>query len=390
MSTTYEVSFEPLTLGGSNYDSWSAHVLNEIRTFGPHAEQVVVASILPPLTRVDNFDLSNLSIEELECWQLNAQVTNYIRSTLSCDVQEMICDDIIDAHDIWEIFQDLYDVPKCDDQDQRASMKSEASDVDHSYSCAHDDISVESDEKREINGQNEELGFELDKPSTSEDQGKNVPSEECSTSEAYTDLLVTTTKDQQDNKSKSGDPVGKPVQPVSKTGLTGFHRMNTTKSNKCSRRRSRKAPTVSRSSTLSVDDHKCLMAKKSKETKDNQMAKRVEDQVDTIKSLTQKIEAFKLSHSTLVNKYDILLNKDACATNSSTCVASLEQEKKVLNEKLEKLTSEPMALQARHKELDCSHDMVVESYTCLEVAHEVVLSSIKSTQPLSHTCMLTC
>jgi hypothetical protein len=125
------------------------------------------------------------------------------------------------------------------------------------------------------------------------------------------------------------------------------------------------------------------MAKKSKETKDNQMTKRVEDQVDTIKSLTQKLEAFKLSHSTLVNKYDVLLNKLACATNPSTCVASLGQEKKVLNEKL---TSEHMALQARHKDLECSHEMLVESYTRLEVAHEVVLSSVKSTQPLSHTC----
>jgi hypothetical protein len=57
------------------------------------------------------------------------------------------------------------------------------------------------------------------------------------------------------------------------------------------------------------------MAKKSKETKDNQMAKRVEDQVNTIKSLTQKLEAFKLSHSTLVNKYDVFLNKVACATS---------------------------------------------------------------------------
>jgi hypothetical protein len=121
-------------------------------------------------------------------------------------------------------------------------------------------------------------------------------------------------------------------------------------------------------------------------TKDNQMAKRVEDQVDTIKSLTQNLEAFKLSHSTLVNKYDVLLNKVTCATNLSTCVASLEQEKKVLNDKLEKLTSNHMALQACHKEPECSHDKLVESYTCLEVAHEVVLSSITFTQHLSHTC----
>jgi hypothetical protein len=58
----------------------------------------------------------------------------------------------------------------------------------------------------------------------------------------------------------------------------------------------------------------------------------------------------------------------------------------VLNEKLEKLTSKHMTLQACHKELECSHDKLVESYTCLEVAHEVVLSSVKFTQPLSHTC----
>jgi hypothetical protein len=121
------------------------------------------------------------------------------------------------------------------------------------------------------------LGFEHDKPSTSEDQGANMSLEGCSTSGAHTDALVTTPKDQRDKKSKSGDPVGKLVQPVSKTGLTGLHRMNKTRSSKCSRRRSRKTPTFSRSSTLSVDDHKCLMAKKSKETKDNQMTKRVED-----------------------------------------------------------------------------------------------------------------
>jgi hypothetical protein len=265
-------------------------------------------------------------------------------------------------------------------------MQSEATAANHSSSCAHDDILAKCDEKGEIKGQDEDLGFEHDKRSTSEDQGANMFSEGYSTSGAHTDALVTTPKDQQDKKSKSGDPVGKPVQPVSKTGPTGFHGMNTTRSSKCSRRRSRKTPTVSRSSTLSVDNHKCLMAKKSKETKDNQMTKRIGDQVDTIKTLTQKLQAFKLSHSTLVNKYDILLNKVTCATNSSTCVASLEQEEKVLSEKLEKLTSEHMALQARHKELECSHEMLVESYTRLEIAHEVVLSSVTSTQPLSHTC----
>jgi hypothetical protein len=46
----------------------------------------------------------------------------------------------------------------------------------------------------------------------------------------------------------------------------------------------------------------------------------------------------------------------------------------VLEEKLEKLTSEYMALQAKHKELDCSHEKLVDSYATLEIAHEVALS----------------
>jgi hypothetical protein len=131
-------------------------------------------------------------------------------------------------------------MPKCEDQDQRASMQSEATAANHSSSCSHDDISAKCDEKREIKGQNEDLGFEHDKPSTSEDQSANVSSEECSTSEVHNDPLVTTHMDQQGKKSKMGDTVEKLVQPVSKTGMTGFHRMNTIKNNKCSRRRSRK------------------------------------------------------------------------------------------------------------------------------------------------------
>jgi hypothetical protein len=253
-----------------------------IRTFGPHAKQVVATSILPPHTRVDNIDLSVLSIEELECWQLSAQVTNYICSTLSCDVQELICDDIIDAHDVWENFQDLYDIPKSKEKDQRASMQSEATTINHSSPCTHDDMLANDDERSEIKSQNEDLEVEDDKPSTSEDQVARVSLEVCSTSEEHTDPLVTSPMDRQCKIRKMGDTVERLVQPVSKTGLTGFHRLNTMKSNKCSRRRSRQASAVSKSSTPSVDDHKCLMAKKSKEIKDNQIAKKVEDQVDTL------------------------------------------------------------------------------------------------------------
>jgi hypothetical protein len=45
-----------------------------------------------------------------------------------------------------------------------------------------------------------------------------------------------------------------------------------------------------------------------------------------------------------------------------------------------------MALQANHKELEYSYEKLVDSYATLEKTHEVVLSSVKSIQPLSHTC----
>ena len=62
MLTPHEVPFELLRCNGSNYPSWSAHVLNVIRTMGPSFERVVKKSVLPK----DIDDLSKLSTEKKE------------------------------------------------------------------------------------------------------------------------------------------------------------------------------------------------------------------------------------------------------------------------------------------------------------------------------------
>ena len=41
-------------------------------------------------------------------------------------------------------------------------------------------------------------------------------------------------------------------------------------------------------------------------------------------------------------------------------------------------------LQANYVHLKCSHEELVESNIMLEVAHEVVITSVKSSQPLTH------
>jgi hypothetical protein len=89
----------------------------------------------------------------------------------------------------------------------------------------------------------------------------------------------------------------------------------------------------------------------------------------------------------LVCKYETLANKYDHDIKSFACRAKIEEDvNDDLEAKLAKLTSEHMVLQANHNELELSYEKLVDSYATLEIAHEVVLSSVKSIQPLSHTC----
>uniref|UniRef100_K3YZS8 CCHC-type domain-containing protein n=1 Tax=Setaria italica TaxID=4555 RepID=K3YZS8_SETIT len=126
----------------------------------------------------------------------------------------------------------------------------------------------------------------------------------------------------------------------------------------------------------------CLMAKEKKK-KDN---KGERQKIELPSSLVKELQLLKSEHASLVCKYDSLANDYACATESLSCVASLEKANEVLIAQLEKLTSEHMDLKAIHKELECSHEKLVESYAILHIAHEVIITSVKSIQTLSHTC----
>ena len=58
----------------------------------------------------------------------------------------------------------------------------------------------------------------------------------------------------------------------------------------------------------------------------------------------------------------------------------------MLKARLEKLTSEHVALQGTHTELEKSYEMLVNSHVSLEVAHEVMATTVNSYEPLFHTC----
>jgi hypothetical protein len=78
----------------------------------------------------------------------------------------------------------------------------------------------------------------------------------------------------------------------------------------------------------------------------------------------------------LVCKYESLANKYEHDIKSFSYRTKVEEEANdVLEAQLANLTSEHMALQANHKELECSHEKLVDPYASLGIAHEVVISS---------------
>jgi hypothetical protein len=69
----------------------------------------------------------------------------------------------------------------------------------------------------------------------------------------------------------------------------------------------------------------------------------------------------------------------------SSHLVPVESSYEVLKGKFEKITSEHMDLQATHIELEKSHEKLVESYAALDIAHEVVMISVKLYQsPTTH------
>ena len=125
MSTTCEVPFEPLSLDGSNYSSWSAHVLNVLRTMGPSFEHIVDESILP-----NDFDnLFKLSNEEMKCLINNRRVVNLLFKNMDRELSDLIHKDDklketrFDAHHLWKFIESICEEDD-DDEDQEDEEES--------------------------------------------------------------------------------------------------------------------------------------------------------------------------------------------------------------------------------------------------------------------------
>jgi hypothetical protein len=110
--------------------------------------------------------------------------------------------------------------------------------------------------------------------------------------------------------------------------------------------------------------------------------------IEELKALNEEHEKLKHSHISLIDIHENLEKKYVCATNVSSCVDSPETENANLKAQLEVLTSKHVKMQKDYEISKCSHEDLQDAHVMLQVYHEVVVTSIKHSQP--HTQKCTC
>jgi hypothetical protein len=109
--------------------------------------------------------------------------------------------------------------------------------------------------------------------------------------------------------------------------------------------------------------------------------------IEDLEKLTKEHEKLKCSHDDLVQRYEDISIEQVRAVNHSSYIAQLENKNVMLKNTIEKLNIENLALQEKHDMLVFSRNKFMDSHIMLEMAHEVVLTNLKSYQPHMCTCV---
>jgi hypothetical protein len=109
---------------------------------------------------------------------------------------------------------------------------------------------------------------------------------------------------------------------------------------------------------------------------------------DSLEKMTKEHEELKCSHDDLVQRYDLVLIEQRNNDGDLSCVARLKMENAVLERQVELLNLEKLALGEKYDMLSYSHNKLVDGHIMLDIAHEVVITSLNSCEPHSCTCAL--
>jgi hypothetical protein len=104
--------------------------------------------------------------------------------------------------------------------------------------------------------------------------------------------------------------------------------------------------------------------------------------------LTESHDQLKASNSNELTKLPspFSICDDACATNSTSCEASILKENVELRAQLDLLTSNYGKLEESHGKLFCFHEYLLASHDRLKLAHEAIMSKVTSSEPHVDIC----
>ncbi|KAK1646100.1 hypothetical protein QYE76_063905 [Lolium multiflorum] len=111
-------------------------------------------------------------------------------------------------------------------------------------------------------------------------------------------------------------------------------------------------------------------------------------------ALTKLTESHEQLKASYLKEHDnlpspITINNDACATNSTSCEASILKENVELRAQLKLLTSNYGKLEENHGKLASSHEDLLASHDRLKLAHEAIISKATPCSTSSSTCVVT-
>jgi hypothetical protein len=102
--------------------------------------------------------------------------------------------------------------------------------------------------------------------------------------------------------------------------------------------------------------------------------------------MTKEHEELRCSHDDLVQQYESVLFEQINNDDVLSYVAQLKTENSMLKSQVEMINLEKLALSEKYDMLSYSHNELVDDHIMLDIAHEVVITSLNSCEPHSCTC----
>jgi hypothetical protein len=105
---------------------------------------------------------------------------------------------------------------------------------------------------------------------------------------------------------------------------------------------------------------------------------------NSLEKMTKEHEELKCSHDNLVQRYESVLFEQRNNNDVLSDVAQLKIENSMLKRQVEMINLKKLALSEKYDMLSYSHNELADDHIMVDIAHEVVITSLNSCEP--HSC----